>query len=81
MIYNEQANAILLTWGPIIATYPDLQLYIGGKWKSADGQPVVNPADKIGLGRTGERKAKVPKTSPLFAGACITRSRRAWCIQ
>jgi succinate-semialdehyde dehydrogenase/glutarate-semialdehyde dehydrogenase len=29
-----------------MTTYPDLQLYIDGEWKSADGQPVVNPADE-----------------------------------
>ncbi len=26
--------------------YPDLKLYIGGKWKSASGSPVINPADE-----------------------------------
>ena len=26
--------------------YPDLQLFIAGEWKSADGQPVLNPADE-----------------------------------
>jgi succinate-semialdehyde dehydrogenase/glutarate-semialdehyde dehydrogenase len=30
--------------------YPDLQLFIGGEWKSADGQPVLNPADESTLG-------------------------------
>jgi succinate-semialdehyde dehydrogenase/glutarate-semialdehyde dehydrogenase len=30
--------------------YPDLQLFIGGEWKSADGQPVLNPADESVLG-------------------------------
>jgi succinate-semialdehyde dehydrogenase / glutarate-semialdehyde dehydrogenase len=33
-----------------MSAYPDLQLYIGGKWKSADGQPVINPADESILG-------------------------------
>jgi succinate-semialdehyde dehydrogenase/glutarate-semialdehyde dehydrogenase len=28
-----------------MANYPDLQLYVAGEWKSADGQPVLNPAD------------------------------------
>ncbi len=27
-------------------TYPELQLFIAGEWKSADGQPVLNPADE-----------------------------------
>jgi len=30
--------------------YPELQLYIGGNWKSAAGQPVINPADESILG-------------------------------
>ena len=33
-----------------MANYPDLQLYIGGEWKKADGQPVLNPADDSVLG-------------------------------
>jgi len=30
--------------------YPDLQLYIRGAWKRAEGQPVVNPADESAVG-------------------------------
>lgn len=30
--------------------YPDLQLYVGGQWKKAAGQPVLNPADENVLG-------------------------------
>jgi succinate-semialdehyde dehydrogenase / glutarate-semialdehyde dehydrogenase len=30
--------------------YPDLQLYIGGEWRSRDGAPVINPADESILG-------------------------------
>ncbi len=30
--------------------YPDLGLYIGGQWKKAPGQPVLNPADESVLG-------------------------------
>jgi len=33
-----------------MANYPKLQLFIGGEWKSADGQPVLNPADDSVLG-------------------------------
>jgi succinate-semialdehyde dehydrogenase/glutarate-semialdehyde dehydrogenase len=33
-----------------MASYPDLQLYIGGQWKSAPGFPVINPADEGTLG-------------------------------
>jgi succinate-semialdehyde dehydrogenase / glutarate-semialdehyde dehydrogenase len=31
-------------------SYPDLKLYIGGKWKAASGHPVINPADETVLG-------------------------------
>lgn len=30
--------------------YPELQLYIAGAWKSAEGEPVINPADETVLG-------------------------------
>jgi succinate-semialdehyde dehydrogenase / glutarate-semialdehyde dehydrogenase len=30
--------------------YPNLQLYVGGEWRSRDGQPVINPADETVLG-------------------------------
>ncbi|HWI13101.1 MAG TPA: aldehyde dehydrogenase family protein, partial [Burkholderiales bacterium] len=30
--------------------YPDLQLHIAGEWKSAGGEPVINPADETVLG-------------------------------
>lgn len=30
--------------------YPKLKLYIAGEWKSADGDPVINPADESVLG-------------------------------
>ena len=33
-----------------MTNYPDLQLFIGGEWESADGQPVLNPADESVLG-------------------------------
>jgi succinate-semialdehyde dehydrogenase/glutarate-semialdehyde dehydrogenase len=29
-----------------MSQYPDLELYIGGQWKKASGQPVLNPADE-----------------------------------
>ena len=34
----------------MMAAYPDLQLFIGGEWKRADGQPVLNPADESVIG-------------------------------
>ena len=30
--------------------YPELELYIDGRWKRADGQVVLNPADETVLG-------------------------------
>jgi succinate-semialdehyde dehydrogenase / glutarate-semialdehyde dehydrogenase len=30
--------------------YPDIQLYIGGSWKSAAGEPVLNPSDESVIG-------------------------------
>ena len=32
------------------ATYPDLRLYIDGRWKAADGQQVYNPATDAAIG-------------------------------
>jgi succinate-semialdehyde dehydrogenase/glutarate-semialdehyde dehydrogenase len=33
-----------------MADYPELELYIDGRWKRADGQAVLNPADETVLG-------------------------------
>jgi succinate-semialdehyde dehydrogenase/glutarate-semialdehyde dehydrogenase len=33
-----------------MSDYPQLKLYIGGEWKTADGAPVINPADESVLG-------------------------------
>ena len=33
-----------------MSNYPELKLYINGQWKSADGQPVINPSDESELG-------------------------------
>jgi succinate-semialdehyde dehydrogenase/glutarate-semialdehyde dehydrogenase len=33
-----------------VTQYPELELYIGGQWKKASGQPVLNPADESVLG-------------------------------
>lgn len=42
-----------------MTTYPDIQLYIDGRWRAADGQPIYNPADETEIGtvphaRTGD---------------------------
>jgi Aldehyde dehydrogenase family len=36
--------------GGNIMNYPDIELYIDGRWKRASGQPVINPADESVLG-------------------------------
>ena len=33
-----------------MANYPQIELYIDGRWKRADGQPIINPADESVLG-------------------------------
>src|SRR5215471_908444 len=33
-----------------MTNYPELQLYVNGHWKSAPGQPVINPADESVIG-------------------------------
>ncbi len=33
-----------------MTNYPDIDLYIDGRWKRASGQPVINPADESVLG-------------------------------
>lgn len=33
-----------------MARYPELRLYIAGEWMTADGEPVINPADETVLG-------------------------------
>ena len=33
-----------------MSQYPQLKLYIGGEWKTADDAPVINPADESVLG-------------------------------
>lgn len=33
-----------------MADYPEIELYIDGRWKRASGQPVINPADETTLG-------------------------------
>jgi succinate-semialdehyde dehydrogenase/glutarate-semialdehyde dehydrogenase len=30
--------------------YPEIELYIDGRWKRADGQPIINPADESIIG-------------------------------
>ena len=52
---------------------------------AAHGQAIVleltnaTVLEAIGLGRTGECGRNVPRTRPLLAGLCQTRSRRDRC--
>jgi succinate-semialdehyde dehydrogenase/glutarate-semialdehyde dehydrogenase len=74
-----------------MAAYPELQLYIDGNWKSADGQPVINPADESVLGTVphatkadlddalaaAERGFRVwSTTSPATRGEIILKAAR-----
>jgi acyl-CoA reductase-like NAD-dependent aldehyde dehydrogenase len=45
---NNYSDAIAFdpTRGNIMTGYPSIELYIDGRWKRADGQPVLNPADQ-----------------------------------
>ena len=56
--------------------YPDLQLYIGGAWrKTADGQPVLNPADESVIG-------SVPVATRTDLDAALSAAAdgfRIWC--
>ena len=72
-----------------MAGYPELELYIDGRWKRADGQAVLNPADETVLGTVpsatiadlddaiaaAERGFKVwPKTSPAKRAQIILKA-------
>src|SRR5262245_63406202 len=46
---NIQAQGLKETRNAM-TNYPEIQLYIDGRWKSAAGQPVINPADETELG-------------------------------
>jgi succinate-semialdehyde dehydrogenase / glutarate-semialdehyde dehydrogenase len=57
-----------------MTAYPDLQLFIGGEWKSADGQPVLNPADESVIGA-------VPHATRADLDAALTAAQdgfRVW---
>jgi succinate-semialdehyde dehydrogenase / glutarate-semialdehyde dehydrogenase len=57
-----------------MTAYPDLQLFIDGEWKSADGHPVINPADEGVL-------ATVPHAGTAELDAALTAAKdgfRVW---
>lgn len=39
-----------------MTNYPELRLFIGGEWKSADGRPVLNPVDNSVIGTVPHAK-------------------------
>ena len=45
--------------------YPSIELYIDGRWKRADGQPVLNPAVETVLGtiRTKDTPRDIVRSS------------------
>jgi len=53
--------------------YPDLQLYVAGEWKSADGAPVLNPADESILGT-------VPHATQADLDAALTAAEAGFKI-
>jgi succinate-semialdehyde dehydrogenase / glutarate-semialdehyde dehydrogenase len=54
-------------------SYPDLQLFIGGEWKSADGAPVLNPADESVL-------ATVPHATRADLDAALEAAESGFAI-
>ena len=44
--------------------YPELQLYVAGKWRRRDGAPVINPGDETILG-TAPHAARADLVSHL----------------
>jgi succinate-semialdehyde dehydrogenase / glutarate-semialdehyde dehydrogenase len=56
-----------------MAKYPDLQLFIAGQWKSADGQPVLNPADESVLG-------VVPHATRADLDAVLAAAREGFAV-
>src|SRR5215470_15080103 len=54
--------------------YPNIELYIDGRWKKADGQPVLNPADEAVLGTVSS--ASVADLDDAIAAA--ERGFRVW---
>jgi succinate-semialdehyde dehydrogenase / glutarate-semialdehyde dehydrogenase len=51
-LYPNNYNGAIAGYvrGNTMTAYPSLELYIDGRWKRAEGQPVINPADESVLG-------------------------------
>ena len=50
-----------------MTSYPSIELYIDGRWKQADGRPVLNPADETVLGTVPT--ATIPDLDDAIAAA------------
>ncbi|HXW31220.1 MAG TPA: aldehyde dehydrogenase family protein, partial [Xanthobacteraceae bacterium] len=57
-----------------MVAYPDLQLFIAGEWKSAEGRPVINPADESVIATVPHAGTK--ELDAALAGA--TEGFRVW---
>jgi succinate-semialdehyde dehydrogenase/glutarate-semialdehyde dehydrogenase len=55
------------------AQYPELQLLIGGEWKSRDGRPVINPADETAIGA-------VPHATPADLEAAVAAAQEGFKV-
>ncbi|HWB46084.1 MAG TPA: NAD-dependent succinate-semialdehyde dehydrogenase [Hyphomicrobiaceae bacterium] len=53
--------------------YPELQLLIGGEWKSRDGRPVINPADETAIGA-------VPHATPADLEAAVAAAEQGFKV-
>lgn len=57
-----------------MTTYPEIRLLIGGEWRSAPGQPVLNPSDETVLGTVPD--ASVSDLNDALAAAA--EGMRVW---
>src|ERR1700732_4707029 len=67
----RQRRAVL--WSRTMPQYPDLQLFVAGDWKSAEGAPVINPADESILGT-------VPHASRADLDAALTAAEEGFRV-
>ncbi|HET6307078.1 MAG TPA: aldehyde dehydrogenase family protein, partial [Rhodopila sp.] len=56
-----------------MASYPELQLFGAGEWKSRDGAPVINPADESILGT-------VPHATRADLDAALTAAEQGFQV-
>jgi succinate-semialdehyde dehydrogenase/glutarate-semialdehyde dehydrogenase len=56
-----------------MTSYPSIELYIDGRWKQADGRPVINPADETVLGT-------VPTATTADLDDAIAAAQRGFAV-